>query len=144
VPSTRAVLDTNVWVSALLWTGAPHRLIRLAESDDLELVISPAGVEEVSDALARPKFAARIATLHTSVGELVESLLSIVEILPEPQGEAVIPEDPDDDRILACAWAADAHWIVSGDNHLLSLKTYRGIRIVSPRQVLNAWARRAQ
>ena len=43
----------------------------------------------------------------------------------------VVEEDPDDDRIIECALAAGARWIVSGDKHLLGLEEYEGIRIVS-------------
>ena len=73
----RIVLDTNVWISGLLWTGRPHEILRVAERGHLVVVVSPAIVEEVAEALARPKFAARLATLRTSAQEILESLLSL-------------------------------------------------------------------
>ena len=97
----RLVLDTNVCVSGLLWTGTPHLLIRAAEAGDLVPVTTPSIMEEVREALARPKFAARIAVLNTSVAELMESLLSVVEVVQEPRIEPVIAQDPDDDKFLA-------------------------------------------
>lgn len=60
------------------------------------------------EALARPKFSSRITALNTSVGELMESLLSVVEVIQEPGIEPVITQDPDDDKILACAVASRA------------------------------------
>ncbi|MSP38238.1 MAG: putative toxin-antitoxin system toxin component, PIN family [Deltaproteobacteria bacterium] len=135
----RVVLDTNVYVSALLWTGIPHRLLRLAEEGDLALVTSPSILEELRDVLRRPKFRLRIRTLQTSVAELMESLLSVVEVIPDSVMEPVIKRDPDDDKILACAVAAQAPWLISGDDHLLSLKRYNGISIVTPSQFLRAW-----
>ncbi len=119
---TRLVLDTNVYISGLLWTGIPHRLIRLAEATDVTLGTTPAIMEELREVLGRPKFRLRIRTLQTSVSKVMESLLSIVEVVQDSPIEPVIKRDPDDDKILACAIAAQADWIVSGDDHLLCLK----------------------
>jgi putative PIN family toxin of toxin-antitoxin system len=125
VAKTRLVLDTNVYISGLLWTGIPHRLIRLAEATDVTLGTTPAIMEELREVLGRPKFRLRIRTLQTSVSEVMESmesLLSIVEVIQDSPIEPVIKRDPDDDKILACTIAAQADWIVSGDDHLLCLK----------------------
>jgi len=139
VAKTRLVLDTNVYISGLLWTGIPHRLIGLAEATDVTLGTTPAIMEELREVLGRPKFRLRIRTLQTSVSEVMESLLSIVEVVQDSPIEPVIKRDPDDDKILACAIAAQADWIVSGDDHLLCLKRYKGIPIVTPRQFSRAW-----
>jgi uncharacterized protein len=132
VPKARVVLDTNVWISGLLWTGPPHEILRLAEEGQLVVVASPAIVEEVVEALGRPKFGQRLATLRTSVRELLESLLTVAEVCPSPRVAPVVTADPEDDGILACARATRAQWLVSGDRHLLAVREYRGIRIVSP------------
>lgn len=102
---------------------------------------TPAIMDEVREALSRPKFAMRMNTLNTSVGELMESLLSIVEIVPDTWIERVIEHDPEDDKILACALASRAQWIVSGDEHLLSLKRYRGIPILAPKAFWDRWSK---
>ena len=132
----RLVLDTNVWISALLWTGPPNEILRAGEAKRIVLVASPSIVEEAREVLARPKFASRIAGLETSVGELVESLLTIAEMLEEPAVEPLITDDPDDDRVLARAVAGRVRWIVSGDAHLLVLKRHEGIAILTPTQAL--------
>lgn len=135
----RVVPDTNVYVSALLWTGIPHRLLRMAEAEELALVTTPAIMEELREVLGRPKFRLRIRTLQTSVAELMESVLSLVEVIPDLPIEPVIKRDPDDDKILACAAAAQAEWLISGDDHLLSVKLYKGIPIVTPSQFFRIW-----
>jgi len=132
----RLVLDTNVWISALLWTGRPNEILRAGEAKRIILVTSPSILEETRDVLARPKFAPRIAALDTSVGALVESLLTVAEVIEEPVVEPVIDDDPDDDRVLACAVAGKARWIVSGDAHLLALRRHRRTAIVAPTEVL--------
>jgi uncharacterized protein len=136
VPRPLVVLDTNVWISGLLWTGKPHEILRAAESGRLTLVVSPAIVEEVAEALGRPKFSARLATLRTSVRELVESMLSLAEVSSPRRVVPVVTADPEDDKILACARAARVQWLVSGDGHLLAVGHYHGIQIVDPHTFL--------
>jgi len=135
------VPDVNVLVSGLLWTGVPHQILQAAETGKLTLVIAPMILEELHEVLGRPKFSRRIVALSSSVGELIGSLLTVVEVIQNPQVKPVIQQDPDDDKILACGVAARAQWIVSGDEHLLMLKRYRRIRIVTPRAFWDAWAR---
>jgi putative PIN family toxin of toxin-antitoxin system len=130
------VLDTNVLVSALLWTGPPHALLRAARTGTAVLVTSPALLEELRDVLARPKFAPRIAALGTSAGELLESLLRRLVVVEPATVDPVIAEDPDDDHVLACAVAGHARCIVSGDRHLLGLKRYKRIVIRTPTAAL--------
>lgn len=137
--NVRVVPDTNVFISALLWTGIPHRLLRLAEEGELTLVTTPEIMQELREVLGRPKFRLRIRTLQTSVAELMESLLSMVEVIPDLPIEPVIKRDPDDDKVLACAVAAQADWLVSGDDHLLSLRRYKEIPIVTPGQFAQNW-----
>ena len=105
----------------------------------MTLVASPAIVEEVAEALVRPKFADRVTTLRTSVRELVESLLSLAEVCVPRRIVPIMTADPEDDKILACARAARAQWLVSGDVHLLAVGRYHGIRIVDPRTFLTTW-----
>ena len=138
----RVVLDTNVYVSGLLWTGLPHDLLSAAETGQLVLVTTSAILEEVREVLARPKFVARMRTLSTSVDELMESLLSLVQIIQEPKVTPVVLRDPDDDKFVACALAARVRWIISGDGHLLSLGRHKNIRIVTPQQFWARWGTR--
>ena len=131
------MLDANVLVSALLWTGPPNAILRAAEAGEVVIVASPALVEEVRDVLGRPKLAPRLAKLATSVAELMESLLADLEVIAEPTVEPVVARDPDDDIVVACAVAAGARYIVSGDGDLLDLERHRGIEIVTPREMLD-------
>ena len=102
---------------------------------------TPAIMEELREVLGRPKFILRIRALQTSVAELLKSLLIVVEVIPDLPIEPVIKRDPDDDKILACAIATQADWLISGDDHLLSVKRYKGISIVSPSQFSRIWQR---
>ena len=133
----RVVADTNVVVSALLWTGIPHRLLRAAETGRITCYASPALIEELTGVLARPKFTARLQSLHVNAEEMIAGYVRLAHVvLPQPIPPVVL-EDPEDDAVLACALAAKATYVVSGDPHLLTLKQYRSIHIVSPRSFIS-------
>lgn len=125
----RAVLDTNIVVAGLLWNGPPNRLLR-ATGDDLRLYSSRTLIDELANTLARKKFAKRIALQGTDSDTLIEDYLGLAELVV-PASVPRICRDPDDDHVIACAIAARADIIVSGDRDLLDLKRHGDIRIVS-------------
>ena len=132
----RAVIDTNVLISGLLWNGAPHALMEYVREGALDFVISPALLAELSGTIGRAKFTAilvRSNTSHERVLTEVRQLAEVIEPLPLPQP---VCRDPDDDKVLALAVAAKADWIVSGDNDLLGLKRYAGIVILPAAEAL--------
>ena len=132
----RAVIDTNVLLSGLLWHGAPHALMEYVRSGTLTLISSPALLAELADVVGRAKFDAILARSNTSRGRLVaevRQLADVIEPLPLPQP---VSRDPDDDRVLALAAAAQADLIVTGDGDLLSLKMFRNIPIVAASEAI--------
>ena len=134
----RVVADTNVILSALLWPGVPHQLLSAAESGRMVLYTSPALVEELADVLTRRKFASRLAMREVTPVELVAGYVKLTRlILPTLLRTVLVETDPSDDIVLACALAARAHYVVSGDAHLLTLQHHHPFRIVSPLTLLN-------
>lgn len=127
----RAVADTNVVVSGLLWQGPPRRVLDLARTGMLDLFTSPALLVELEDVLGRQKFRRRLESAGVDPGELVLGYAALASVVLPAEKPAVIVEDPDDDEVIACALAARAEVIVSGDRHLRSLRSFRGIRIVT-------------
>ena len=132
----RAVADTNVVVSGLLWRGPSRVLLDLARRGDLELVTSPALLAELQDVLCREKFSRRFELAGVEPQRMVVGYANLAKLIAAPVIEPVIEADPDDDAVLACAAAAQAEYIVSGDRHLLDLVEFRDIRILTPRQSL--------
>ena len=126
----RAVLDTNVVASGLLWGGAPLQLLLAAREKKLKLYTSTTLLLELTDILGRAKFARKIAAAQVAVDHLVERYALLTTVVHPAVIAPTILDDPDDDQVLACALAAKAEVIVSGDRHLLDLQTYRGVRIV--------------
>jgi putative PIN family toxin of toxin-antitoxin system len=124
----KVVLDTNVYVSIFNWPASPlAELWRHARKGTYELLVSPAIVDELGATLREEFSWSENAILHrlklvTHVGKIV-----VPKFIPN-----VIPEDPPDNHILACALAGSAHLIVSRDLDLLRRKRYEGMGIISP------------
>ena len=137
-PAMRIVADTNTVVSGLLWQGPPRRLIDLARGRRLTLCTSLTLVAELAEVIARDKFAEQVRAAGLSATELVQDYERLAEIVtPEPL-PAPASRDPDDDHVLACALAAKAELIVSGDKrHLLILGEYQGIPIRTASEALS-------
>jgi putative PIN family toxin of toxin-antitoxin system len=132
----KLVLDTNTVISGLLWHGAPRQVLDLARSGSISLFTSPELLAELEDVLGRKKFAARLRMAQVTVDELVYGYAALATTIHAAKIDPVIKADPDDDVILACAVAAKAEVIASGDSHLLDLKEYEGIRILTVNKVL--------
>ena len=127
----RIVVDTNVIVSALVFGGVPRQVLELADAGQCELFYSTAIQDEVRRVLA-DKFGWDTAALR----KVLPVLWDMGEIVVPRIAVHAIPDDRDDDRILECALAAKAAFVISGDRHLLRLGRYKSIVIVSPRQFI--------
>lgn len=126
----RLVLDTNVVASALLWDGTPQLLLQAAREREVELFTSTPLLAELTDILSRSKFQKKIAASLFTIDEIVDRYAALASLVrPEPTPR--IASDPDDDVVIGTALAAKADWIVSGDSHLLDLRTVQTIRIIT-------------
>lgn len=132
----RAVLDTNVVLSGLLWHGTPHALINRVREGTLIFISSPALLAELAEVIARPQFDAILVRSNTSRERSLAELHELTEVIAPPPMAEPVCRDPDDDAVLALAIAASVDFIVSGDRDLLSLKSFRGIAIVTPAEAL--------
>ncbi len=132
----RAVFDTNVLIAALLWRGPPHVLLQHVRAGTVSMVSSPVLLAELADVLGRPKFDAILVKTNTSRERSLAEVRQLAEVIEPPPLPQPVCRDPDDDQVLALALAAKVEVIVSGDDDLLSLKSFEGIPIVSPAQAL--------
>jgi putative PIN family toxin of toxin-antitoxin system len=127
----RVVLDINVLVSALVGHGKSRRLLtKLFEGH--EIVSSKQMLAELVDVLSREKFGLNRRQIEEFLSIMVrKSLVVTVTECPE-----IITEDPDDNTILATASEGEAEYIVSGDRHLLELREFGEIKIVTVGKML--------
>jgi putative PIN family toxin of toxin-antitoxin system len=139
----RVVFDTNVFVSAFIQPKSPpgRLLARLIQGDKFELVLSTAILDEVGRALRYPKVRKRIK-LDDDDLDLRVAMLGILSTIVSVSSRTVtgVSRDPDDDAILAAAVEGCADYIVTGDQDLLTIGDYQGIRIVTPRAFLQRFA----
>lgn len=127
----RFVLDTNIVMSGLLWHGTPHQLfILIKENRALQLVTSLPLLDELADVITRKQFTKRLALIEKSSAQILADYLQVVELV-EPASIPPTSADPDDDAVLACALAAQADFVVSGDDNLLVLREFAGIPIIT-------------
>ncbi|MBV9787206.1 MAG: putative toxin-antitoxin system toxin component, PIN family [Chloroflexi bacterium] len=127
----RVVADTNTVISGSLWSSAPRQVLGAARSGKISLFTSVVLLIELEDVLQRPKFSQCLALVGATAHELVLGYAAIATVVEPALISPVVTADPDDDAVLACALAARAEIIVSGDNHLLDLKQYQDIEILT-------------
>lgn len=129
----RVVFDTNIYISAILFGGNPRQCLELARDKIIQLYSSRKILLELAEKL-RDKFHWQ----EDDIREVVAGVLVFTELVKPTRTVSVIKGDPDDNMILECAEAANAEVIISGDRkHLLSLKNYRSISIISAKQFLD-------
>jgi hypothetical protein len=117
----RAVLDTNVYVAALLSRrGAPARLVAALHEGLFDALTCPKQLAELTGVLARPKIARHVST--DTARDFVAWLERVAVTVPDPGDVAALSPDPDDDYLIALALIGRARVIVSGGAHLLQLK----------------------
>ena len=125
----RAVADTNIVVSGLLWHGPSRRLLDAAWEGAFELFTSAALLAELEDVLGREKFLKRLADAQLRPQDLVTGYAALATVVQPGPIAPVVLRDPDDDAVIACAVAAAATTIISGDADLLTLKNYHEIEV---------------
>ncbi len=130
----RAVLDTNVFVSAYLLSGRLNRLVELILQGAFRWLLSQEILEEYAAVAARPLY----GLSEEALGMLLFQVKERAEWVAVHSSLAVIAQDPSDDKFLACAVDGRADWLVTGDRHLLALRVFRGIRIGPPAAFLRA------
>lgn len=129
----KVVLDTNVLMSAIFFSGTPYRVLDAWRKGRIELVVSQEIIEEyrqTGQSLTRSFPGVDVAPWIELI--LAEASLVLAPPLPEP-----VCTDPDDDKFLACALAAKARVVCSGDKALLKTRGYQGIQVLTARQVLD-------
>jgi putative PIN family toxin of toxin-antitoxin system len=136
----RVILDSNVWVSALLFRGLPRQLLILATQNQIEIFSSSMLLDELEEVLQYPKLQKRITRLETTAAELLITVNQLINLCPLIEIEPV-PElrDKDDLIVLSAAISAQALVIVSGDKDLLVLEKYAGIQIVTVADFLSQY-----
>ena len=127
------VIDTNDFVSALLFGGTPGKLIALWKSGKIKPHLTSEILAEILRVLAYPKFQ---LTENEIQYLLYVETLPFCTVVAAKSGSAIVKADPSDDIFLRCCEAAKVKALISGDNHLLNLKSHAKAQIITPSQFL--------
>jgi putative PIN family toxin of toxin-antitoxin system len=125
----RVVLDTNILVAAFVSEGICSKLLMRSRKNQFDLLACPFILQEFERVLIK-KFSATRNETHRALQIISEATHSVVR--PSPLDQPVC-RAPDDDAMLACALEGRADYLVTGDEDLLELKVFKGIRIITPR-----------
>ena len=129
----RVVADTNVVVSRYVAPrGVVVRILERWQQNAFDLLVSEAILAEYQRVLAYPRLRARHGLSDEEISVVIEDFREIGLLIEPEVSLSVVEDDPDDGKFLECAVAGGAEYIVTGDPHLLNLKQYQGIQILSP------------
>jgi hypothetical protein len=134
----RVVADTNILVSyVLVPAGNPARILRARAEGKIELLLSQPILAECSRVLKYRRIRARHQLSDEEIESTIEDIRELATFVEASEVKiGVVKDDPSDNMIIECAVAGGADYIVSGDDHLLDLRQYEGIQILSPAEFL--------
>jgi uncharacterized protein len=129
------VLDTNVFVSGVFFSGPPFQILKAWNDGKIKLVVSPEILDEyrrVGEILAED---------HPNINlkSVLDYVIRNAEVYTAPPLPESVCDDPDDDKFLACAVASGSVVIVSGDKHLLKVSGYQKVKVLKPRDFINEY-----
>lgn len=129
----KAVIDTNIWVSALLNPGTARQIVHYLQADGFQNVCSNELLAELFRVISRPKITATVSL------DDIDELLTLIQdkaLFIDLNSIPVVSRDPKDNIFLACAIDSKSEFLVSGDQDLLCLSEYKDTKIVTPAQFL--------
>lgn len=131
----RVVLDTNVFISGVFFTGPPFRILQAWRDGVVQLVISPEILKEYQRVGEELAVQFPVIDLQPMIGYVTVN----ARMFPDTELSEPVCDDPDDDKFIACALASESNLIVSGDKHLLKVSGFRGVRILKPREFVTTY-----
>jgi len=128
----KIVLDANIFVSSFFWGGNPRLVLERVITGTDELFVTKEILDEIETVVGRPKFHAdkeKTAYFINSIEEIANKIVPKRKINNGSRDKA-------DNKYLECGITADVDYIISGDIHLLELKEYKNIKIITAKEYL--------
>jgi len=132
----KIVVDTNVLISSTFWYGSSFRVIEKVENKEVELILSKEILKEFINVLNYEEIQQKIKNKNLEMKRTVEKIVSISTIVDPKQKFNIIKDDIEDNKIIECAIEGQANYIITQDNHLLKLKEFNGIKIITPKEFI--------
>lgn len=133
----KVVLDTNIVVSGIISSRSfPRKILRLWQLRQIDLIISAEIIKEIIAVLNRPKIKRNYHLSKKGMREIKKSLERDCIVIKPRKKLKVIKDDSSDDKFINCASEGKAKYIISGDKHLLKLKKFKNIKIITPKEFI--------
>jgi putative PIN family toxin of toxin-antitoxin system len=129
----KIVLDTNVLISGIFFTGPPYQILKAWQKGKITFVVS----EEILSEYQRVANEMSLKFPTIDIRKILQLITIHSEIVNTHGYEVTICEDPDDNMFISCAVASKSKVIVSGDKHLLKIVSYQNIRVLKPRELVD-------
>ena len=133
----KLALDTNTLISAIGWEGPPARILRACRAGRYSLLTSPQLLEELTRVLTYRKL--RVIAQHPDLPQILEWLYAPEQVVSPRRTIHVITADPPDNRVLEVAVEGRTDAVIPGDEHLLSLRMFEGIPILTAAAFCRRW-----
>lgn len=130
----RIVIDTNMLISAIFWTGEPKQLLNQVRHQKVTFITSENLLDELKEVLMRQD-----KPFKLSAGEaerIVTAMRNLAEIV-RTHSQVTVCHDERDNKVIECAIDGKADCIISGDLHLLGVESYKGVKIMTVSDFLN-------
>jgi hypothetical protein len=134
----KVVLDTNVWISIFMKKTLSRDFSKIFKQEKIKILVSEAILKELSRVLTYPKITKIFEDAGISMKEVLENVIKNSIVIKPTLKLHVVRGDEADNRVLECAYQAKANFIVSGNKHLLKLRRFKDVRIITPREFLSS------
>ncbi len=132
---SKIVLDTNVVISAAISSdGNPAKIFEMLIGEEVENFTTIEIIDEIKEVFGRPRIMKYLSLVEIQF--IIDTFVRFSTQIESAVKIKAVKDDPDDNKFLECAITANADYIISGDPHLLNIKEFRGIKIVSPAQFI--------
>jgi len=132
----KITIDTNILISSTFWSGNSNKILEKVENKEIELILSKEIIEEFSKVLECKEIKDKIKDKNLEMKRTIEKIISLSTFVEPTLKFNEIKDDSTDNKILECAVEFNSEYIISYDKHLLNLKEFRNIKIVSPEEFL--------
>jgi putative PIN family toxin of toxin-antitoxin system len=124
----RIVIDTNVLISAIFWGGKPKQLLNKVRRGEVTFLTSEDLLNEFKEVLMRKDKPFKLSSEEAE--HVVTEMRGIAQII-HPNSQVIVCKDERDNKVLECAIDGGAEYVISGDLHLLGLKSFKGVKVIS-------------
>jgi len=132
----KVTLDTNILISSTFWDGDSNKILNKVENNKIELILSEELIKEFTKVLNYEEIKNKIRDKSLEMNRTVEKIISLSKIVAPLTKFDIVSEDHDDNKIIECAVEGNVNYIITNDNHLLKLKEFQEIKIITPVEFL--------